>query len=142
MTIDLVSMTEAWLHNACSSLNLCQQSLNVDMQVFVDIANMNSQDGSEQHTAKSGCGIHREIHMPQRDTSCWRNGTRVENLELCQQHECDAIDPLGHQLGEKFLREGIFANDVQRIFKAMSLPTHHLEAHRATCRIDDIAKLF
>jgi hypothetical protein len=65
MTIDLVSMTEAWLNNACSSLNLCQQSLDVDMQVFVDIANMNSQDGSEQHTAKSGCGIHREIHMPQ-----------------------------------------------------------------------------
>ena len=50
--------------------------------------------------------------MPKRNPAGGRNGPRVKNLKLGQQHALDAIEVSPHQLVEKFLGHGVFTNDM------------------------------
>jgi hypothetical protein len=59
VAIHLESMSQPWLHNATSALNLGQKSLQVHVQVFINVFHVHSENRTEQDAAESGSRVNR-----------------------------------------------------------------------------------
>jgi hypothetical protein len=59
MSIYLEAMTQSGLHHARSSFNLIQQSLNIHMEIFVNLAHVFGNNGPQQKPTESGSWVNR-----------------------------------------------------------------------------------
>jgi hypothetical protein len=64
MTINLIPMTQTRLHHSTSAFNLSQEPLNIDMKIFVYLADVNGENGAEEQPTKARCRVNWQIHVP------------------------------------------------------------------------------
>jgi hypothetical protein len=57
VAIHLESMSQPWLHNATSTLNLGQKSLQVHVQVFINVFHVHSENCAKQDASESGSRV-------------------------------------------------------------------------------------
>jgi hypothetical protein len=58
MSIYLESMSKPWLHHTSTAFNFGQQSLQVNVKVFIDILDVHSKNCAKQNSAETWCGVH------------------------------------------------------------------------------------
>jgi hypothetical protein len=80
VAINLKPMPQARLHHSTSAFDLGQESLDINMKVFVHITDMNRENGSEEQPAKARRRIHWQIHVPQRNSARRGYWARVKDL--------------------------------------------------------------
>ena len=87
MSVDLEAVPQPRLDDALAVFDLGDEPPDVDVQVAVDPRDVVGDDSAEQQAAEAGGGIGRQHEVPEREPARRRQRTRVEDLDLGEQHD-------------------------------------------------------
>ena len=88
VSIGLITMPQAWLHNALASLDLTNQSMYVRNHVFMNIANELRNNSAEQYSAQARCWVNGQHDVPQREPTSWCDWPRMPKLNFGKYFGC------------------------------------------------------
>jgi hypothetical protein len=80
VTICLQSVTQTWLHDSFTTLNLRQQPMHVGHDLIIDFAKVLGNNATQQQTAKSWRMFNWQIQRTDRQSSRRRKRPSVPNL--------------------------------------------------------------
>ena len=70
VTINLISMSQARLHDTIGALDLLQQTMHVWGEIFINLGDVRSNHRSEQNPADSGCGLDGQDEVAESQPTC------------------------------------------------------------------------
>ena len=86
VTVDLIPMLQPRLHDTLAATDLIEEAMHVGNEFVVDIGKMSSDYSAEQQPAEPGSRIDRQDKVAEGDASRRRDGARMPDFQLGQQH--------------------------------------------------------
>ena len=82
VAVDLIAVTQARLQHAIACLDLVDESVDVDDQIFVDIVHMSGNHCAKEQPAEPRAGIHWQQQVAEGKPSRWSDRAGVPNFEF------------------------------------------------------------
>lgn len=80
LSIYLVTVQQPGLHHPITTVYLQHQTVDIWHQFFCHFVEVSSNDATQQQTTQTRSRIHRQDQIAERQSSCRRLGTRMEDL--------------------------------------------------------------
>ncbi len=82
----LKTVPQTRLRNPTTGLDFVGQRHQIRDEVGIEFRREAGRDSTEEHTTDARARVTGQQHVPERDATRGRDRTRVEHLDLCQQH--------------------------------------------------------